>query len=103
MWEDGAQPYPRRTLTDIDLYEVSLIDSDMLPCYAGTSVEVRGESEELFELRGVFDDNPGETGKPSESMKPEPSSSEPPTPESNPLNQLDIERKKFIIFKEMHR
>lgn len=97
-WEDGAQPYPRRTLTDIDLYEVSLIDSDMLPCYAGTSVEVRGESEELFELRGVFDDNPGETGKPSESLKPEP-----PTPESYPLNQLDIERKKFIIFKEMHR
>lgn len=81
-WEDGAVPYPRRTLTDIDLYEVSLIDSNMLPCYAGTSIEVRGENEITLEVRGIFDD--GSTLDKSNSIK----------------AALEIERGKFLIFKE---
>lgn len=50
-WEDGDPP--RRILRGISLQEVSLIDRRMRPCYAGTSVEVRGE--ELVEYRGMED------------------------------------------------
>ena len=53
QWEDGAQPYPRRTLTDIALDEVSIIDTDMTPCYVGTSVETRAEQEITAEIRSA--------------------------------------------------
>lgn len=53
QWEDGAQPYPRRTLTDISLDEVSIIDTDMTPCYVGTSVETRAEQEVTSEIRSA--------------------------------------------------
>ena len=53
QWEDGAQPYPRRTLTDISLDEVSIIDTDMTPCYVGTSVETRAEQEVTAEIRSA--------------------------------------------------
>lgn len=55
-WDDTAQPYPRRTLTDIAVPEVSIIDSSMTPCYVGTSVEVRGEAEITTETRASEDD-----------------------------------------------
>lgn len=42
----------RRFLEDINISEVSIIDSKMLPFYAGTSIEARAESEEeLIEIR----------------------------------------------------
>ena len=53
QWEDGAQPYPRRTLTDISLDEVSIIDTDMTPCYVGTSVETRDQQEVTAEIRSA--------------------------------------------------
>lgn len=59
QWEDGAQPYPRRTLTDISLDEVSIIDTDMTPCYVGTSVETRAEQEITSEIRSA-DSEPNE-------------------------------------------
>lgn len=50
-WDHEAKPYPRRTLTDIALSEVSLIDSEMTPCYVGTSVETRAEGDIVTEMR----------------------------------------------------
>lgn len=50
-WDDSAKPYPRRILTDISLSEVSIIDSEMIPCYVGTSIETRAEGEVTTELR----------------------------------------------------
>lgn len=41
----------RRTLEDIDLKEVSILDKT--PAYFGTSVEVRGEESSVFETRGI--------------------------------------------------
>ncbi len=45
--EERAEGIPRRILTDIDMFEVSLIDDTMIPCYAGTSVECRAEGENM--------------------------------------------------------
>lgn len=55
-WDDSAKPFPRRTLTDINLAEVSLIDSSMTPCYVGTSVETRAEGEITTELRSTVEE-----------------------------------------------
>lgn len=41
----------RRTLDDIDLREVSVLD--VTPAYVGTSIEVRGEDSNVFETRGI--------------------------------------------------
>lgn len=55
--EQRSNAIPRRKLKDIDMFEVSIIDTTMLPCYAGTSVECRAEGEKaaLLETR-AYDD-----------------------------------------------
>ena len=82
-WDDTAQPYARRTLNNIDVPEVSLIDNTMTPCYVGTSVEVRGETEVTKETRASEDDAIELVDTASEIK-----------------NALDIQRKKFEILKE---
>lgn len=41
-----------RTVTDLDLYEVSILDDTKSPAYYGTLVEVRDEQEEQIQFRG---------------------------------------------------
>ena len=50
--ESRANDIPRRHLTDIDIFEVSLIDSRKSPCYAGTSVECRADGD-FIEFRAM--------------------------------------------------
>lgn len=54
--EERADNIPRRHLRDIDIFEVSLIDKSKLPCYAGTSVECRADSEIMAETRSIDDE-----------------------------------------------
>lgn len=42
-WEERSEDMPRRHLTDFTLHEISLIDSEQIPAYKGTSVHVRSE------------------------------------------------------------
>lgn len=53
--ENRAEDIPRRHVREIDLFEVSLIDDTMNPCYIGTSVECRADTEQLIETRGTED------------------------------------------------
>ncbi|CEG26004.1 HK97 family phage prohead protease [Bacillus sp. B-jedd] len=48
-WEDGPDGIQRRTLKDIDLLEVSILDKT--PAYIATSIEARGEEEVITENR----------------------------------------------------
>jgi hypothetical protein len=43
---------PRRLVEDLDIFEVSIIDDRMSPCYVGTSIEQRAEQEVVAEQRG---------------------------------------------------
>lgn len=53
----GESGLEERTLRDIDLMEVSIIDDKKTPAYYGTSIEVRSSGEKLIEYRGgEFDD-----------------------------------------------
>ncbi len=48
-WEDGVDGIARRTLEDIELLEVSILDKT--PAYIATSIEARDEQEEVAENR----------------------------------------------------
>ena len=52
-WEDAEEGIQRRSLSDIDLHEVSILT--MCPAYIGTSIEMRGESTAVKEVRGAED------------------------------------------------
>lgn len=50
-WEDTNKGYQRRYVEDLDIFEVSIIDSDMAPAYIGTSIEQRADQEVIKENR----------------------------------------------------
>ncbi len=54
-FEERAGNIPRRHLKELDMFEVSLIDDSMLPCYAGTSVECRADGDVFSETRSFED------------------------------------------------
>lgn len=50
-WEDGEDGIQRRTLEDIELLEVSILDKT--PAYVATSIEARGEEQAISETRSA--------------------------------------------------
>lgn len=48
--EERANDIPRRNVTDLDLFEVSII-KNLTPCYTATSIETRAEKEVVIEQR----------------------------------------------------
>jgi len=51
VWEDGEDGIQKRTLEDIELLEVSILD--VTPAYVATSIEARGEEQAISETRGA--------------------------------------------------
>lgn len=49
--EDLESGMKRRFVEDMDLREVSIIDSRKMPCYAATSIEMRSDGDEVVEVR----------------------------------------------------
>jgi HK97 family phage prohead protease len=45
-----------RTLTDLDLIEVSILDDTKSPAYYGTSIEARSEGERMLEYRATMEE-----------------------------------------------
>lgn len=45
-----------RTVTDLDLIEVSILDDTKSPAYYGTSIEARSENEKVLEYRATVDE-----------------------------------------------
>lgn len=45
-----------RTVTDLDLIEVSILDDTKSPAYYGTSIEARSEDEKVLEYRATVDE-----------------------------------------------
>ena len=89
--EDGMRI---RTLEDIDLAEVSILD--MTPAYIATSIEMRGEQETLKEFRN--------NGEAVELIQPEERAEDPapeppePEPEKAPeVNMADLKRQLDFI------
>jgi len=45
-----------RTVTDLDLFEVSILDDTKSPAYYGTSIEARAEGEKVLEYRATVEE-----------------------------------------------
>ena len=50
--EERANDIPRRHVEELDIFEISIIDDRLSPCYVGTSIEQRAEEEIITEHRG---------------------------------------------------
>jgi uncharacterized protein len=49
LWEDGSDGIHKRSIEDLDLLEVSILDK--VPAYSATSIEARGEESVICEQR----------------------------------------------------
>lgn len=49
--ESVENGYERRTVEELDLFEVSIVDNTKNPAYAGTSIEMRDDNEVFIENR----------------------------------------------------
>ncbi|WP_312371849.1 HK97 family phage prohead protease [Lachnoclostridium sp.] len=49
--EKRADGLPIRHIKDLDIFEVSIIDNRMNPCYTATSIETRADGEKVIENR----------------------------------------------------
>ena len=52
-FEEGTET---RTVTDLDLIEVSILDDTKSPAYYGTSIEARSEGEKMLEYRTITEE-----------------------------------------------
>jgi Escherichia/Staphylococcus phage prohead protease len=56
-WEVGKDGVQRRTVKDMDLHEISILDENTLPAYPACSVEVRNDSGILERRYEKFESN----------------------------------------------
>jgi len=49
--ENRSEGLPIRRIKDLDLFEVSIIDNRMNPCYTATSIETRADGDKVIEQR----------------------------------------------------
>ncbi|WP_277248165.1 HK97 family phage prohead protease [Phascolarctobacterium succinatutens] len=83
-WDNRADGMRRRTVTDLDLVEVSILD--VTPAYIATSIEMRGEDAVLKECRDVGDTVEIVDNSPKD---------EPPAPDLSKQEQL---KRKFDFY-----
>ena len=58
VWERAAEgEVSKHIIKEIDLEEVSIIDDEMIPIYAGTSIQMRAEKLARLETRAYSDGN----------------------------------------------
>ncbi|WP_315941123.1 HK97 family phage prohead protease [Clostridium botulinum] len=50
-WQDTEEGYSKRTVEELDLFEVSIVDNTRNPAYIATSIETRDEKEIVTESR----------------------------------------------------
>nr|WP_295678790.1 HK97 family phage prohead protease [uncultured Lachnoclostridium sp.]DAE05594.1 MAG TPA: prohead serine protease [Siphoviridae sp. cthL03] len=49
--EERAEGLPIRRIKELDIFEVSIIDNRLSPCYTATSIETRADGEKVAEQR----------------------------------------------------
>ncbi len=50
-WEESENGYEKRTVEELDLFEVTIVDDTRNPAYSATSIEMRDDKEVLTENR----------------------------------------------------
>ena len=93
-WKTRDDGMRQRTLEDIDLVEVSILD--MTPAYIATSIEMRGEKESLKEFRSISEKPEIVVQEKRDNPDPDPK----PEPKEDKVDMADLKRQlEFIKIK----
>ena len=90
-----------RTITDMDLVEVSILDDSRSPAYNGTSIETRCEGEQEYEIRSTLEEIEAEAQAKHEAIYNQEKTDWKTTEEQHKAIDLEKEKQKMELFAEM--
>ena len=90
-----------RTITDMDLVEVSILDDSRTPAYYGTSIETRCEGEQEYEIRATIEEIEEEAKAKHEAIYNQEKTDYKVTEDQHKAIELEKEKKKMELFAEM--
>ena len=90
-----------RTVTDMDLVEVSILDDTKSPAYYGTSIETRSEDGAMMEIRESIEEIEAEAKAKHEAIYKQEKTDYEATEDQHKAIELEKEKKKMEIFAEM--
>ena len=90
-----------RTITDMDLVEVSILDDSKSPAYNGTSIETRCEGEKELEIRATIEEIEAEAKEKHEAIYKQEKTDYEVTEDQHKAIELEKEKKKMELFAEM--
>ena len=90
-----------RTVTDMDLIEVSILDDTRSPAYYGTSIETRSEGEKAIEVRSTIEEIEAEADKQHEAINNQEKADWKVIGEQHKAVDLQKEKEKMELFAEM--
>ena len=90
-----------RTITDMDLVEVSILDDTKSPAYYGTSIETRSEGEQEYEIRATIEEIEAEAKEKHEAIYKQEKTDYEVTEDQHKAIELEKEKRKMELFAEM--
>ena len=90
-----------RTITDLDLIEVSILDDTKSPAYYGTSIEARAENERVLEYRATIEEIEMDAKEKHKEVNEEQDANWEETDKKHQLIEVEKEKAKLEIFAEM--
>ena len=90
-----------RTVTDMDLVEVSILDDTKSPAYYGTSIETRSEGEKELEIRETIEEIEAEAQEKHEAVNNKEKTDWKVIEDQHKAIDLEKEKKKMELFAEM--
>ena len=90
-----------RTITDLDLIEVSILDDTKSPAYYGTSIEARAENEKVLEYRSTIEEIEEDAMKKHKEINEQSEANWEETSKKHQLVDAEKEKAKLEIFAEM--
>lgn len=90
-----------RTITDMDLVEVSILDDTKSPAYYGTSIETRSEGEKELEIRETIEEIEAEAKAKHEAIYKQEKTDYESIEDQHKKIDMEKEQKKIELFAEM--
>ena len=90
-----------RTITDMDLVEVSILDDSKSPAYEGTSIETRCEGDKELEIRETIEEIEADAKEKHEAIYKQEKTDYEVTEDQHKAIELEKEKRKMELFADM--
>lgn len=98
---DESGSIATRTVNDMDLAEVSILDDTKSPAYYGTSLETRNDGDREFEIRETIEEIEAEAKAKHEAIYQQEKTDYETTEDQHKAIELEKEKRKIELFAEM--